>query len=150
MTILLTLSIPGPPRGKQRPRAARRGEILTVYTPKETQRWERDVAKLAALTYDGAPLARPVRLVVNAVAARPQALYRHADPAGRLVRCTKPDGDNVLKIVADALTLGKVLEDDRYIAEWYCRSLYGAKGEEPCTEVWVIDMEPPTQAELGV
>jgi Holliday junction resolvase RusA-like endonuclease len=52
-----------------------------------------------------------------------------------LLRTTKPDGDNVLKAVADALVKAGVLRDDVIVVDWRCVCEYAAKGEEPRVEV---------------
>ena len=114
--MILDLLIPGDPVGKARPRVTREGH---AYTPKGTVEWERGAAMLLRHAYRGAPLDEPVELVVEAVNARPASLIpgprklaAHPELAGRLWRTTKPDGDNVLKIVADALVAAGVLRDD--------------------------------------
>jgi Holliday junction resolvase RusA-like endonuclease len=82
-----------------------------------------------------AALDEPVVLEVHAVAARPKRLMRKSDPDGRVVRTTKPDGDNVLKSAADALVQAGVLRDDVVVVIWTCVCEYAAKGEEPRVEV---------------
>jgi Holliday junction resolvase RusA-like endonuclease len=65
-------------------------------------------------------------------------------------RPTKPDGDNVLKAVADALQDAGVVTDDKVIVTATVESLYAAKGEGPSVEVSLGEPgEPETIVELA-
>jgi Holliday junction resolvase RusA-like endonuclease len=135
-SVQLFVSVPGPPVGKGRPRVVRHGKKTHAYTPEATARWERKAQALMREAWCGRePLDEPVVLMVHAVAARPQRLLRKRDPDGRMVRIAKPDGDNVLKAVADALVGARVLKDDVLVVDWRCVCQYAAKGEEPRVEV---------------
>jgi len=136
MTIVLNIAIDGQPVAKGRPRARVNGRIAVMYTPKPTVEWERSagyqmIAGAHEMGVDGVPL----RLDVVAVGKRPQRLMRQKDHFGRIYRMAKPDGDNVLKIVADALQKCGVVKDDKSIVEWSISSVYAAKDEDPCVEV---------------
>lgn len=139
---MIDLLIPGEPVGKGRPRVATIAGRARAYTPKGTAEWEAGAAMLLRAAWTGAPLDEPVELVVEAVAARPKALIPgprklSADPAlaRRLWRVTKPDGDNVLKCVGDALVMAGVIRDDTRIVRWECLSLVAALDEGPSVRV---------------
>lgn len=132
---LLNLRVPGQPVGKARPRVVTNNGAAWAYTPVATEAWERRAGRLMQQRWRGEPLNEPVALEVRAVARRPLRLMRRRDPDGRMPRTAKPDGDNVLKIVADALTKAQVLRDDVVITDWRCLCQYAAKNEEPCVEV---------------
>lgn len=72
-----------------------------------------------------------MQLDVWAVCQRPKRLMRKSDPAGRILRTTRPDCDNVMKACADALQLAGVIVDDCHISSWHCTGYYAAKDEEP-------------------
>lgn len=136
-TPVLEVQIPGDPRGKGRPRFARRGNFVKTYTDDKTRAYEAMIEDHLGRKWFGLDaLTGPVRLTVRAVAKRPQRLCRKKDPPGRMWRITKPDLDNVIKAVCDALVAAEVIGDDTQVAALCdCMSLYAAKGEDPCVEV---------------
>ncbi len=145
---LLRVTIPGDPVGKGRPRLSTRGGHARAYTPAKTRTWEAGAALVLRSAHRGYPIAAPVRVVVNAVQERPKRLLprsaggsfpvRQACPLGRLWRPTKPDADNALKAVLDALVLADVIVDDVQAVEVVARSLYGDIGETSRVEVEVV------------
>jgi Holliday junction resolvase RusA-like endonuclease len=150
------VSINGPPIGKGRPRAfvvggSRPGSPARVraYTPEKTRSWERDAAWIMAEEWTSdAPYDGPVRVTVVAVAARPKRLMRKRDPDGTVWRCSKPDGDNVLKAVADAMVLARVIDDDVQIVDARVLSVYAAKGDGPRVDVlWTNELTEPDDVE---
>lgn len=136
---LLHASIPGEPVGKGRPRVTMAGGFASAYTPKRTATWEGNAAVLLNDAWGHrAPLEdTPVALHVLAVASRPKRLLRRKDPEGRVWRTTKPDGDNVLKCVADALVEAGVLRDDVLIVQWTLESLYARRDEGASVQLWL-------------
>lgn len=149
MKPLLNISIPGNPVGLGRPRVelrqARprcgkcgRGKPYPhIHPAKTSETWTKMASKIMRVSYGffATPAEGPLTLFVWAVKKRPVDRYRKKDPEGRFPRTTTPDGDNVLKIVADALKKAGVIADDKFIVEWYAKSLYAAKDEDPCVEV---------------
>lgn len=136
MTILLETKIPGQPVGKARPRITTRYGKTVAYTPAKTRNWESMAAKIFKRAWgQRPPYDGPSQIHVVAVSRRPQRLLRKKDPHGRMWRQAKPDGDNVLKSVADAIEKAGVVKDDKDIVRMSADSVYAAKGEEEC--VWV-------------
>ena len=131
----LSLTIPGDPVGKGRPIFSTRNGRVTARTPGKTAAWERFAAAAFFMRRGGQTITGPCRLHVVAVGKRPKRLMGKDDPQGRVWRTTKPDGDNVLKAVADALVLGEVIRDDVLLVEMTVLSVYAAKGEQACVEV---------------
>jgi Holliday junction resolvase RusA-like endonuclease len=103
---------PGPPVGQGRPRFAKCGRITRVYTPHRTSTWQSYAASIVGHQYRGEALDCPVSVAICAVLARPQRLMRACDPTYRIGCVTKPDVDNVAKIVLDALVRGGCIKDD--------------------------------------
>ena len=138
-----TFDVPGIPVGKQRHRMVTRGKKPRSYTPPKTVKYETRVAK-AAMVGKVRQHAGPIALDVVAVwpyLAKERALVRQE---GHLVlKPTKPDGDNVLKAVADALE-GIAYQGDGQVALGRVMTLWGP---EAVTHVRVtaLDQEaPPT------
>ena len=154
---ILDVSIPGEPVGKGRPRVVTKGKggralpFARTFTPAKTEAWEDRAVAAFLRAHSGAPLDEPLVLVVEAVAARGKALLPkerggnlsaravREDPAvlNRRWRVTKPDGDNVLKCVADALVSAGVVRDDTRIVDWRLLSLTAALDEGPSVRVVV-------------
>ena len=131
-------TVPGPPVGKGRPRFVA-GQGLAhgrTYTPEATKRYEATVAACARQSL-GPPSAfpdGPLTVAIDATAKRPGRLSRRCDPDGRIWRTTKPDPDNVAKIILDALS---PWFDDARVVDLRVRSLYAGKGREPSVSVSV-------------
>ena len=122
--------VPGAPRGKERPRTGAGGH---VYTPKKTKMYERlirDYYHREAGNYRF-PAGTAIYLNVKAVYPIPKSWNRAkkaAAAAGELVP-GKPDGDNILKVVADALN-GEGYDDDRNIYRMTVTKEYGLPEDE--------------------
>ena len=151
---MLTLSIPGEPVAKGRPKASVWAGRVHMRTPEKTATWEAGASMLMRNAWGGqAPLAVPVVVEVQAVASRPMAMLPKAmggsapasrpPPEDRCWRQTKPDGDNVIKAVADALVKAGVLRDDVHVVRWVVESRYAALGEGPAVEVVVRGVGTP-------
>lgn len=115
-------------------------------TPKGTRDWEETAALLAKAGWTGTPLATPCAVVVEAVHPRPKRKPKHIIAplwarGGRVPRPSVPDVDNVIKAVCDALQLGGVLADDRWVVEVTGRSWYAAVGEKAHVQVTVHEIE---------
>lgn len=123
----LTFEVPGRPQGKARPRATVRGGRVQVYTPEETALYEAAIRAAYCAAHGRVMLAGPVSLSVTAVFAVPRACSRKKQAdclAGVLLPVTKPDADNILKAVADALS-GAAYADDRCVVDMRCTKRYG-------------------------
>ena len=130
----ITFVIPGKPRGKARPRFY----AGHTYTPQDTREYERLAAFLYKKAAGGVFFDRSERVSVRvtAVYAIPKSASKKARTAmldGSIVPTAKPDIDNVLKIVLDALN-GVAYEDDAQVGFVSAEKRYG---EEPCAIVTV-------------
>lgn len=117
--------VEGEPQGKARPRFSRRSE--TVYTPSKTARYEKEIRQ-AYIAAGGKmiPEGSYVAVTVDAYFRIPKSYTKR-----KRLACEhninrpnkKPDIDNVLKVVLDALN--KVAyEDDKQVIEVICRKWY--------------------------
>jgi len=143
---MITLTIPGEPVAKGRPRFSRRHG--RAFTPAATRKAEETLAgRLMALVasqgYHSAgeelPLRGAVRLEVTfdlPVPASWAAWKREAALAGHVKPVARPDCDNYLKLFLDAAN-GVLWTDDSQVVEVTVRKRYG---EQPCTEVRMLQM----------
>ena len=133
--------VPGKPTGKGRPRAARRGKHITLYTPEKTAAYESTVALAASQAMNGQPLiAGPVDVIMHMVMPIPTSWSKRKQDealAGTLMPTTKPDMDNVVKAVFDAVN-GVVWNDDTQVVGLQVLKRYGAT---PCVRVIIGDAE---------
>jgi Holliday junction resolvase RusA-like endonuclease len=137
----VTISLPGAPRGKGRPRFGRRGSFVAVWTDKKTFAYEE------LLTEAGMDAMAPNLPHLGALSVRIEAgmpvpaswsrKKQQAALAGDLNPTGKPDFDNIAKIVGDALNK-IVWKDDSQIIVCAFRKFYAA---EPALTVMVWDWE---------
>lgn len=115
--MVLTITIPGEMRGKGRPRFGTAGGQARAFTDSKTRNAEAWVRSRAADAWVGAPLVGPITLQMSIGVAVPASWSKRkrADAlAGAIWPTSKPDLDNVLKLVGDALN-GIVWQDDKQI-----------------------------------
>ena len=133
---MIQITVPGVPVPKARPRITRTGH---AYTPKRTAEYEKRVALCVGreMRINGIqPFEKAIRLTVTAVFAVPKSWTkskREKALSGGLKHTTRPDGDNVLKAVKDALN-GVIFDDDAQVFDSRIIKTYG---EEPRTEIIV-------------
>lgn len=120
-------SVPGKVQGKGRPRAAYFAGRAKIYTPDTTTSYEEKIRGYYLRKAAGVRFAPPIKLEVMAVYAVPKSYSKRkaADcMANRLRPTAKPDVDNIVKVVADALN-GAAYKDDAGIAVMTVEKRYG-------------------------
>jgi crossover junction endodeoxyribonuclease RusA len=83
----------------------------------------------------------PVRLAVEFVLPRPMAMIWRTRKMPRALHAKKPDCENLLKSLQDALT-GICWRDDSQIADLAAEKWIAAGDEQPHVHVYVLEMEP--------
>lgn len=123
---VILFAVPGQPRGKGRPRFARRGAHVTTYTDDQTAAYE----NLVALAYKAAGgqyrADAPIEVEIVAHYKIPKSASKRKRQAmidGAIRPQTKPDIDNVVKGVLDGLN-GVAYADDKQVTKlaiekWY-------------------------------
>jgi Holliday junction resolvase RusA-like endonuclease len=104
------------PVGKARARTVTKGGRTWSYTPKQTVDYEgliRDAYSSQGDDTDG-PWDGPVKLVVRVCGDQTEVHLFKLDPKKYV--CTRPDADNIIKSICDALN-GLAFKDDRQIAD---------------------------------
>ena len=136
---LIEFIVWGEPQGKERPRMTRSGH---AYTPQKTRTYEAEV--VAAFRRDCPnfiPWEKgiPLRVRIRAVYAMPQSASQTAKAkmlAGQKLPTKKPDADNCIKAITDALN-AICYHDDSQIVDVKCVKEYG---NEPRVEVTVKEI----------
>ena len=134
MTFQLIFNVEGDPVGKQRPRFSRG----RTYTPKKSVDYENLIASQAlSAMCPSLPLETPVAVYIYANHAIPASYSkkRYNDCLSRLERPNKPDLDNTVKAVLDALN-GIVYKDDVQVV-----SIYATKRYDSIASVHVVVKE---------
>ena len=107
-------TVPGPPRGKGRPRFARRGNFVTTYTDAATASYEDQIRFYALRAMGGnKPLTTALEALISVRLPVPQAYSKKRTEAclsGLERPCRKPDLDNIIKALMDAMN--EVIYDD--------------------------------------
>ena len=133
--------VPGEPQGKSRPRFSRRGGIIRTYTPEKTAEYEELIRACWFQQSDGWRCASGgVGITVFAYFGIPKTATKASKQAmksGDLRPAKRPDGDNILKVVCDALN-NRAYEDDKQIVDARVVKLYS---EEPRIEIVLFDIE---------
>lgn len=131
--------IPGQPQGKARARTVTRGGVVRSYTPPKTADYEKMVA-FCYRTQGGRYYSDdPVRLHIAAFYEIPKSWSRKKRDeaaASDLLPTVKPDCDNCIKIIADALN-GVAYADDKQIISVNLTKRYS---REPRVEVHILPM----------
>lgn len=123
----VSIDLLGEPKGKGRPRFVRKTGV--AYTPAATRSYEGCLKHEAAMVMGGAPpIDGPIVVSVTAFFSVPQswsAKKKEAALAGKLSHTTRPDVDNIVKML-DALN-GIVWLDDKQIASSFIFKKYAER-----------------------
>jgi Holliday junction resolvase RusA-like endonuclease len=126
----------GEPVAKGRPRYTKSGHC---YTPAKTAKWEANVACLARRAKGSQFFDGPVNMRLSFIFGMPKNWPKGKRELWEGLPCTKkPDLDNVVKLVLDALNNAGVWADDSYVTDLSTRKVWGV---EPRTEI-IIEALP--------
>lgn len=123
----ICFEVPGQPRGKGRPRFARRGNFVKTYTDDKTSSYE-DQIRFYALQAMGSsePLKTALEAFIYVRLPVPQSYSKKRTEAclsGLERPCKKPDLDNVVKSFMDGMN-GIVYGDDAQVVEIHTTKVY--------------------------
>ena len=136
-----TVTIPGEPVSKGRPRMTKRGH---TYTPKRTVDYERMVQTLFHSEYGSPKLEGPILLRLDLYFGIPKSrskATRKRMQQGLERPCKRPDIDNCMKAICDALN-GIAYKDDSQIVAAVTQKFWA---DEPRAVVTIeeLDLEEP-------
>jgi Holliday junction resolvase RusA-like endonuclease len=130
--IQVQYSVPGEPRGKGRPKFARRGNFVKTYTDAKTASYEDQIRFYALKAMgDSKVIEGAVRVFVSIRMAVPKSYSqkrREACLNGLDKPLKKPDWDNVAKSICDAMN-GIIYVDDTQIVEAHITKQYAQQAE---------------------
>jgi Holliday junction resolvase RusA-like endonuclease len=140
-----SITIDGEPVAKGRPRVTR----THTYTPAKTKKAQKAIKEAIIEKCKNDDIfpyqfTCPVYLEVRFYHKRPQRLMRKKDPDGLILKETKPDLDNLLKLVKDAINDSGWWYDDSHNTTLLVQKDYCAKGGTPKT---IIDLYIKTPTE---
>lgn len=142
--MILSITIPGVPVAKGRPRFTTRGGFARSYSPAKTQHYEDLIRCEAANAMNGsAPIAEPVCVSVTAYVQPPKSMSKKKRAMAvndELKPATRPDVDNYAKAALDGCN-AIIFRDDSLVTDLIVRKRYS---ERPRL---VITVE--TEAEYG-
>ena len=138
---MITFHIPAVPDAQPRQRHAIIAGHVRNYTPARHPVNAFKAAMQLALrdAYDGPPLDGPLYLDVIFVLPRRAVDTRKTKPNPRLMHPRKPDVDNLLKSLKDALT-GLAWRDDSQVSTVHAVKCYASGNEQPHVEVEVTQL----------
>lgn len=125
----MRFTVPGKPFGKARPRKGKFG----IYNPKENVAYEKKIteAYINTLGHIPEPTDKPVWINIEAHYPIPKQTpkkKRELMLAGKMLPLIRPDGDNIVKSVLDALN-GVAYFDDKQVVLIRVNKTYAEKGE---------------------
>ena len=118
---LLNVTVLGQPIPKARPRFSK-GH---AYTPKRTKDYE----KLIQANLPNIKIHEPIEVQITAIFKRPQRLKTKHSPSGLIPHTKRPDLDNVVKAILDALN--NILVDDSQVYSIQAKKFYAEINQEP-------------------
>lgn len=129
-----TFEIPGEPTGKGRPRfsGGKSGRVHT-YTPEKTAKYEQLVRRCWRESGGESYGDRQVRVSICAYFPIPKSYPKKRVEAICMFGeqpVKKPDCDNIIKVILDALN-GLAYDDDRQVVAVCCIKRYAVRGREP-------------------
>lgn len=137
----IKLIVPIAPTGKGRPKFARRGNFVKTYTPDATASAENLVKVIYQRDGKKAWFCGAFALNVECLFERPKNHYNRKGlvKENATKQCTKkPDCDNVLKLICDALN-GLAYKDDSQCVLATCSKRWADYNENPCMVVTIDD-----------
>jgi len=122
----MVITIPGKPVGKARPRFRRAGFKVITYTPDESKKYEKEVARIYKQSIGVLYTDITLRVRILAKFPIPESWSKkNKDRAlkGEIKPNKKPDLDNIAKIILDGLN-GVAYTDDKQVTSLEIEKVY--------------------------
>ena len=140
--IILHYVIPGKPKSWQRTHG--QGKMRFESKDQRSNKGVIQVHTLEALSKLGHawPTDWIYRIRIDAYWRLPTGKHRKRDPRPMEPRGSRPDCDNLGKLIADAVEHGILWDEDRQVVDMRVRKWTAKQGEPPRTEITVWAMKP--------
>lgn len=126
MNVLVRFMVLGDPRGKERPKFARRGAYTKAYTPAKTREYERKVRSAYQRYCNDLKLEGPISANIYSEFSIPKSLSKKKkELLDGSYHTQKPDNDNIVKIVLDPIN-EVAFDDDKQVAVVNAEKRYGS------------------------
>lgn len=126
---MITFTVYGEPVAQGRPRASTQGGFVRLYDPKKSKDYK-DYVRLAAAEHAPAGLLEgPLGMVLTVYRSIPKSFSKKKAALaedGEIRPVSKPDVDNYLKGVKDALK-GVIWKDDSQVVEVFAQKRYSSR-----------------------
>lgn len=122
----VTFDVMGEPVPKGRPRVTMRGGMARAYTPKKTEDYEKLVQMAYFQQCRGVKFESPIEIEMTFEFCVPKSTTKTVKTkmlSGEVLHIKRPDVDNLIKSVADALN-GIAYNDDAQIVSIIARKRY--------------------------
>ena len=132
--MVIYFEVPGEPVAQGRPKFTRIGNHVRAYDPEKSRLYKSLVRDAAAKVMPETPLECAVSLMVMAYRSIPRSWSKKKQESarrGEIMPTTKPDIDNVVKAIKDALT-GVIWRDDSKVVSLFAEKSYSVK-----PRIWV-------------
>lgn len=133
---MIKFTISGEPKGKGRPKFSSKGKFVKTYTPETTVNYENWV-KICFQEAKQKPLEGELKAVIKCYFEIPNSYSKKKKEdalKGNIRPAKKPDLDNIMKIILDALN-GLAYKDDKDIVECRIEKWYGEDAKVE-VEIW--------------
>jgi Holliday junction resolvase RusA-like endonuclease len=129
----ICIQVPGPPQAQKRHRHVNRGGFTRTYDPSASDK--ADFLAICLQKRPETPLEGPIMLQILAVMPRPKSHFtkKGLRLSAPLYHTSKPDADNLSKLVKDALN-GVFWKDDSQVCKLFVTKAYGTA---PRTEIQI-------------
>jgi len=125
----LSFFVAGIPKAQPRVKAFVRGGHAGVYTPDSAEIWKQEVRRQAIANAAESIITGPIRVQLDFLLPRPKAHLGKTGvlkPKSPVRHCKKPDLDNLVKAVTDAITdTQRMWLDDSQICHLVATKRYG-------------------------
>ena len=130
--------VPGKPQGKGRARVVFNGKFVQSYTPEGTANYENLIKVCYLNAYENSLTKNPIRLVITAYYPIPNNFSRKKRILAvnkQIWPTTKPDVDNIAKVVCDALNKVAYYDDNQIVS----LSVEKFYGEGPGLQIQILE-----------
>lgn len=136
----ISFHVIGEPKAQPRVKAFRRGSHAGVYTPETAEGWKHLIRLQCAANAPERPLSGPIWVGLDFYLKRPKAhLDKHGVPKPKspIWHQKKPDLDNLIKAVTDAITDTQTIWfDDSQICQIQATKTYATDRSSCSIRIW--------------